>query len=427
MDTAPLFDPITIGKVTLNHRVVLAPMTRIRANEVTLAPTDLTALYYAQRASEGGLLITEAVHISPEATPVWTIYPRVNEVGGHVPGIWTKEQTKAWKAVVASVHAKGGRIFCQLLHTGRVAQPEIGRHPLVAGTNAPLPPVSSSTATIEATNEEGNQYNWDQGATPPRALSAEDIQRVIRDYQKAAHNAKAAGFDGVEFHAAHGYLIEQFLNDGVNKRTDCYGGSIQNRCRLLLEVVQALIDVMGEGRVGVRLSPTHIDPQSGQSRQVYFGVRDSDPEPLYSAAVEGLNTYSLAYLMLTEPRVGGLNDRAEEERAYQHPLANRRYRELYKGTLIGAGGFTPATAARAVRDGAYDLIAFGRWFLSNPDLPERLRLGAPLNVYERRTFYGAGAEGYTDYPTRKEPAGRFRKMEQARIGATLATSRKITK
>ncbi|SLN29418.1 N-ethylmaleimide reductase [Roseovarius albus] len=424
MDATPLFDPITIGKIALNHRVVLAPMTRIRADEATLAPTDLTALYYAQRASEGGLLITEAVHISPEATPVWSIYPRVAEVGGHVPGIWTDVQTQAWKEVVAGVHAKGGKIFCQLLHTGRVAQPEIGQHPLVTGTGAPLPPVSSSTTAIEATSEEGNQYNWNKAAIPPRALSEDNIQRVIGDYARAAQNARVAGFDGVELHAAHGYLIEQFLNNGVNNRTDRYGGSIENRCNLLFEVVQSLIDVMGEGRVGVRLSPTHIDPQTGKSQQVYFGVRDSDPVSLYSVAIECLNTFPLAYLMLTEPRVGGLGDHVEEERAYQHPLANSRYRSLYKGTLIGAGGFTPTTAAQAVRDGAYDLIAFGRWFLSNPDLPERLRLGTPLNVYERSTFYGAGAEGYTDYPTRTGPKGRFRLMEPAQIGTSLATSRK---
>ncbi|WP_120499504.1 alkene reductase [Roseovarius sp. EL26] len=426
MSTTHLFKPITIGKIALNHRMVLAPMTRIRADEATLAPTDLTTLYYAQRASQGGLLITEAVHISPEATPVWSIYPRVADVGGHVPGIWTKAQVQAWKTVVDGVHARGGRIFCQLLHTGRVAQPEIGKHPLVAGTDAPLPPVSSSATEIKSSTEEGNQYNWDQGATPPRALPESEIQRVIQDYAHAARNAIEAGFDGIELHAAHGYLVEQFLNNGVNQRTDCYGGSIENRCRLLFEIIQTLTDVMGRDRVGVRLSPTHIDPNTGQSKQVYFGVRDSDPDALYSAAVVGLNDYPLAYLMLTEPRVGGLNDKAEEERAYQHPLSNRPYRDLYKGTLIGAGGFTPTTAAQAVQDGAYDLIAFGRWFLANPDLPDRIRQNTPLNIYERTTFYGAGAEGYTDYPTISQPRGRFQQMNQTQIGATLATRKKRT-
>ncbi|UWQ92074.1 alkene reductase [Rhodobacteraceae bacterium M382] len=426
MINAALFHPITTGRITLQHRVVLAPMTRIRADELKLAPTEQTAAYYEQRASAGGLLITEAVHISPEATPIWTIYQRVTEKGGQVPGIWTETQMEAWRAVVARVHAKGGRIICQLLHTGRVAQPEIAQHPLVKGTDAPLPPVSSSATAIEASNETGNQYNWDKGATLPRALPIDEIPRLIADYRHAAFLARRAGFDGVELHAAHGYLIEQFMNDGVNQRSDRYGGRLENRCRLLFDVVAALVDEMGPGRVGVRLSPTHLDPETGHSRQVYFGVRDGDPLALYTHAVEGLNAFPLAYLMLTEPRVGGLSQSPEAEDAYRHPMRNRGYRDLYDGVLIGAGGFTPSTATAAVADGSYDLIAFGRWFLSNPDLPERLRQGADLTVYERETFYGAGAEGYIDYPNLEQGPGRFTTMPQSQIGGSLRCNRPVT-
>ncbi len=418
------FTPLKVGTLTLAHRIVMAPMTRIRADEATFAPDDLTALYYEQRASEGGLLITEAVHISPEATPIWTIYQRVTEKGGQVPGLWTTQQMLAWRKVVQRVHAKGGRIFCQLLHTGRVAQPDIALHPFVKDTDAPLPPVSSSNRGIDASDEQGNQYNWDKPSSPPRALATHEVARVIGDYVHAARLAHQAGFDGVELHAAHGYLIEQFLNDGVNDRTDAYGGTVANRCRLLKEIVAALVAELGDGRVSVRLSPTHIDPETGQSRQTYFGVGDSAPEVLYAHAVEAMNAYPLAYLMLTEPRVGGLSDAPEQERAYAYPVANADYREMYDGVLIGAGGFTPATARAAISMGIYDAIAFGRWFISNPDLPARLKAGIDLTVYERATFYGAGSEGYTDYPTLNAPLGRYRQVAQHDIGVRLPGTQK---
>jgi N-ethylmaleimide reductase len=376
----------------------------------TLGPTKLTELYYAQRASKGGLLITEAVHISPEGTPVWSIYPVVSKEGGHVPGIWNKAQTEGWQKVVQGVHEKGGKICCQLLHAGRVVQPDIFDHPAIKNSGLPMPPVSSSTKPIAASGEEGNQYNWDQAAIPPRALETSEIARLVGDYKHAAQNAKSAGFDSVELHAAHGYLIEQFLADGVNDRTDCYGGSIANRCRLLFEVVEALLDVMGSGRVAVRLSPV-----TGESSQSYFGVTTSDAQELYSYAVGALNRYDLAYLLLTEPRVGGLSQSPEKEEAYTHPLRNKHFRSLYDGVLIGAGGFTPATGSDAVKNGAYDMIAYGRWFLSNPDLPDRIRSGADLNVYERKSFYGGDAQGYTDYPSLAEGDGRYRKMRQADI------------
>jgi N-ethylmaleimide reductase len=427
MSKADIFSPHQIGGRRLAHRIVMAPMTRTRADEATLAPTALTAEYYGQRASSGGLLITEAVHISPEATPVWTIYAAVRDNGGHVPGIWAEAQVQAWRRVTKAVQARGGLISCQLLHTGRIAQPGIGDHPMVKGTDAPLPPVSSS-ATPLCPGQDTGDYNWDQPAAMPRALKVEEIARVIADYRLAARNADRAGFDFVELHAAHGYLVEQFLCDGINHRTDHYGGPIANRCRFLFEVVAALVDELGPGRVGVRLSPTAVDPATGRLYQMYFGAVSSDAEALYAHAVSGLNDFPLAYLMLTEPRVGALSVDPEHDPSTRHPLRNAPFRGLYHGTLIGAGGFTPHSAKDAVARGIYDMVAFGRWFLSNPDLPERLRQGQALNKYDRATFYGGGAAGYTDYPDLAALGdaqyGSYEQVAQDRIGAGLTAKQK---
>ncbi len=367
-------------------------------------------------------MITEATHISPEATPVWTIYDAVREGAGHVPGIWTEAQVRGWKAVTRAVHDKGALICCQLLHAGRVAQPGIANHPIVRGRNVPLPPVSSSAVVLRPGSDAGD-YNWDQPAVEPRALETREIERVIDDYRKAARNAQRAGFDYIELHAAHGYLVEQFFCDGINRRTDRYGGSIENRCRFLFDVVAALVAEVGPDRVAVRLSPTAIDPATGEFYQVYFGAITSDPEALYDHAVEGLNAFPLAYLMLTEPRVGALSVDPDADRSHAHPMRNARFRTLYSGTLIGAGGFTPLTAEAAVGSGTYDLIAFGRWFLANPDLPDRIREGALLNVYDRNTFYGGGAAGYTDYPNRHQIGDlvtqKYTLIEQSRIGTSM--------
>jgi N-ethylmaleimide reductase len=422
MPPRSMFTPCPVGNYAVAHRVVLAPMTRTRADPATLAPTAETALYYGQRASLGGLLITEATHISPEATPIWTIYEAVREDSGHVPGIWTDTQVAGWQAVTRAVHEKGGLICCQLLHAGRVAQPGIGDHPIVRGSGAPLPPVSSSAVVLRPGPEEGD-YNWDRPAVEPRALATSEIARVIRDYRHAARNARRAGFDYIELHAAHGYLVEQFLCDGVNRRADEYGGSIGNRCRFLFEVVAALVEEVGAGRVGVRLSPTAIDPMTGKFYQTYFSATSTDAEALYDHAVEGLNAFPLAYLMLTEPRVGALSVDPSADGSHARPLRNARFRSLYRGTLIGAGGFTPSTAEAALAHGHYDLIAFGRWFLANPDLPDRLREGTPLNVYDRKTFYGGGRKGYTDYPDRHRigdlRTGSYALIEQSRVGVSM--------
>ena len=410
-----LFDPVQVGPLRLDHRIVLAPMSRYRCN-ARMAPDAMTAAYYGQRASKGGLLITEATHINPEGTPVWNIYEAIREGGGEAPGIWSGEQTKAFRALVEAVHGRGAYASCQLQHCGRVAQDDIKDHPLVKGSGLPVGPVSASAVPISVSDEKGNHYNWDQPSAPPRALEASEIARVYEDYAHAARNAIKAGFDLVELHAGHGYLVNQFLCDSVNKRADDYGGSIAKRCRFLFELVGKLVETVGPGRLGVRLSPTfkeHIQ---------YFGVSDSDPEATYSAAIEGLNDFPLAYLFLTEPRAAGLSAPAENDPAFSTPLSSARFRKVYDGTLIAAGGFTPLTAARAVEEGHYDLIAFGRWFLSNPDLPQRIRHGSPLNVYDRERFYTNGAEGYTDYPDEEGTmglAGKYPLMEQGRIGNSL--------
>ena len=265
-----LFVPLKTGSgsgpIEVAHRCVLAPLTRNRATEPQLCPHSLHAEYYSQRASPGGLIITEAVAISPEAVGYTS-----------VPGIWTAEQTSAWKLVVDAVHEKGGLIVMQLWHTGRISQPSFGDHPLLKASGMALPSVSASAVpmTHPRTGKKlmTSTYEGPEECAVPRALETAEIQgRLIEDYKRAAANAKAAGFDGVELHAAHGYLIDQFLQDGVNQRTDIYGGSVENRCRLLFEVTEALVAVMGAGRVGVRLSPTTIDPKTGRQSQLYFAA-----------------------------------------------------------------------------------------------------------------------------------------------------------
>ncbi len=393
-----LFTPYQVGALELTHRVVLAPMSRYRCSE-EMAPNSLVREYYEQRASPGGLLVSEATHINPEGTPIWNIYPAIREGGGEAPGIWTEEQTMAYQKVVESVHAKGAYISCQLQHCGRVAQDDIKDHPLVKESGLPIGPVSASAMPISSNGEIGNHYNWDQPSLIPRALTISEISRVCDDYAWAARNALKAGFDFVEIHAGHGYLIDQFLCDSVNKRKDHYGGSFKNRCRFLYEVVEAVLDVVGSHRLSVRLSPTfeeHIQ---------YFNVSDSDPGTLYETAIRGLNSFPLAYLLLTEPRAGGLSSPVSNDPAFSKPLSSARFRSVYHGTLMAAGGFTPFTANRAIKDGTYDLIAFGRWFLSNPDLPDRIRRGSSLNIYERDKFYSNGSAGYTDYPTQDGKIG----------------------
>ena len=426
MGDSVLHLPFRAGRLRMAHRIVLAPLTRCRANPDTLAPTPATAAYYRERASDGGLLVTEAIHVSPEGMPVWSIYDQVRDHGGHVTGLWTDEHERRWADVVAAVHDRGGLVSCQLLHAGRIAQPGIAAHPLVAASGLPVPSVSSSAVALRP-DEGAGDYGWDDTAAVPRALETGEVARVVEDYRAAATRAVRAGFDAVEVHGAHGYLVDQFLCDGVNQRTDRYGGSVEDRCRFLFEVVDALVDEVGKGRVGVRLSPQ--PPETGDEEMgghAFFGATCSDPVATYGHAVTGLSGRGLAYLLLTEPRVAGLVGGPLDA---VPPLRNGRYRDLFDGALLGAGGFTPASAAEAVGSGAYDAVAFGRWFLANPDLPERLRRGHPLNAYDRSTFYGLGPDGsadpgYLDYPTwdalAKGVPSPYRVVDQDRIGVRLS-------
>ncbi len=368
-----LFSPLKIGPTQLAHRVVMAPLTRMRAAKPSLAPRPLNAEYYAQRATPGGLIIAEA---SPVAATGFG--------NAGVPGIYTEEQVAGWRAVVDAVHAKGGVIFLQLWHVGRVSHSSF--QPGGALPVAPSAvPISAEYKTVTA---DGKPTTYET----PRALETGEIAGIVDAFRQAARNAFAAGFDGVEVHGANGYLLEQFLQSRTNLRTDRYGGSIENRARLLLEVTQAAIEVWGANRVGVRLSPYGIANDSGEA----------DPMPLYSHVVEALDPLGLAYLHLIEPRSSGAG-RAEVN--WQNvPSAMVLFRPMWSGVLIAAGGFTGETAEAAIAEGHADAIAFGRIFISNPDLPRRLRHGYPINPYNRATFYGGDEAGYTDYPVYDELA-----------------------
>lgn len=408
-----MFQPIQLGAMRLEHRVVMAPLTRLRATD-NFAPGPTAVDYYSQRASRGGLLITEAVPISPETPNEWA------------PGIYTPEQEEGWKKVVDAVHAKGGLISIQLWHTGRVAHQSWGKHPLLQKLGRALPTVSSSATPLNAKMLQ-EEYPSGKMVPPsiPRALGAEEIRtRLVDDYRKAAQSAKRAGFDCVEIHSAHGYLLNQFMCDGVNKRTDEFGGSIPNRLRALHEVVRAVIEVYGNDRVAVRISPTYKDTRN------YYDCGDSNPEELYREAVKSLDQYKLAYLLLSEPRWtgGAANADPRTDTGFTQPLRNGWAKEVYTSKIIGAGGFTPKTAADAIEKGVYDCVAFGRWFISNPDLPAKLKAGTPLNIYDRTTFYIRDPiKGYLDYPFASASENKYSvaypTMNQADIGQTLAASK----
>lgn len=355
--TEALFTPVALGDIQLANRVVMAPLTRNRATHDTHAPHDLHVTYYSQRAS-AGLIVTEGSQISPEGKGyAWT------------PGIYSPEQIAGWKKVTDAVHAKGGKIVVQLWHVGRVSHTS-----LLDGAD----PVAPSAIGAGGRTFDGKGF---VETSVPRALEEDEIARVVEDYRKAAMAADAAGFDGVEIHGANGYLIDQFLRDGANKRTDGYGGSIENRTRFLFEVLDAVTGVLGGGRTGLRLSPF-----SNAN-----GLTDSDPMPLFSHAVTGLNRYNLAFLHLVEGQTGGTRELPEG-------WSIDALRALFDGPYIANNGYDREMAIEAVATGKADAVAFGKLFISNPDLVERLRLNAPLAEGNTATYYGGGAEGYTDYP-----------------------------
>jgi 2,4-dienoyl-CoA reductase-like NADH-dependent reductase (Old Yellow Enzyme family) len=352
-----LFDPIRIGAVQAPNRIFMAPLTRARGTRDHL-PTPIMADYYAQRAS-AGLIISEATGISREGLG-WPF----------ATGIWSNEQVAGWARVTDAVHAAGGRIFCQLWHMGRVVHPSL---------RDGAAPVSSSVTTAPGL---AHTYDGKQAHTEARALTVDEIPRIIEDYRRAADNALRAGFDGVQLHAANGYLIDQFLRSSANLRTDAYGGSIENRTRLLREVSEAVASVVGAERLAVRLSP------NGESQ----GVNDPEPVPLFSAAAQALSALGIAFLELREPPPNGTRGKPD------HPPVAPVIRKAFDGPLVLNSDFDLPRASAALAAGDAEAITFGRAFLANPDLPERLRIGAALNTDEMGTWYSQGVEGYLDYP-----------------------------
>jgi len=374
MNFPHLFSPLQVGPYRLAHRVVMAPLTRMRADRASFAPRPLNAEYYAQRATPGGLLIAEAspVMVTGRGNP-------------GTPGIYSEAQIKGWRGVVDAVHAKGGLIFLQLWHVGRVSHSSFQPGGALPVAPSAVPITGNGMLAMTA---DGKMVPYET----PRPLETEEVGQVVEAFRQAAKNAREAGFDGVEIHGANGYLLEQFLQSHTNLRTDRYGGGIENRARLLLEITQGAIGVWGANRVGVRLSPYGIANGSGEA----------DPMPLYSHVVKALDSLGLAYLHFIEPRSSGAG-RAEVN--WQNvPSAMVLFRPLWRGVLIAAGGFTGETAEAAIAQGHADAIAFGRIFISNPDLPRRLQHGFPLTPYNRATFYGGEEKGYTDYPVYDELA-----------------------
>jgi N-ethylmaleimide reductase len=354
-----LFDPIQIGDIALSNRIVMAPLTRNRAIAGNVAG-PLTVEYYRQRAS-AGLIIAEASQISPMAQ-------------GYLdtPGIYSDEQIAGWRQVTDAVHAAGGKIVLQLWHVGRISHVS-----LLPDGEAPVSSTDKKAEAMTFTRE---------GFIPvstPRALRDDEIPGLIDDYRRAARNAIAAGFDGIEIHGANTYLLEQFLRDSVNDRSGPYGGSIANRARLLLEVVHAVAEEIGAGRTGLRLSPM----------TTFTAPLDSDPQALYGYVVEQLAPLGLAFLHVIEGETGGT--RTPEGKAFDYEALHR----AYPGAWLVNNGYTRDLALQTVADGKADLVAFGRPFISNPDLVRRLRENAPLNKLQADKLYGGGAEGYTDYPT----------------------------
>lgn len=368
--TERLFEPVRLGRYNLPHRMVMAPLTRSRARQPGNVPSALNACYYAQRAS-AALIVTEATQVSQQGQGyAWT------------PGIHSREQIEGWRLVTDAVRKAGGLIYLQLWHVGRISHPSLQPDGMLPVAPSAIKP--RGEAFIENENGEGGLVPF----VTPRALQIEEMPYIVRQYARGSRNALEAGFDGVEVHAANGYLLDQFINSSSNRRTDAYGGPIENRMRLLIEVVVAVSEIWGADRVGVRLSPLGTFNEMG----------DDDPETTFGRVAEKLNGGALAYLHIINPAIVGAIEKGIEP----DPGALRMLelmRERYRGTLIVAGGFDQETADAWLRQGKADLIAFGRKFLANPDLPERFRSHASLNADDPSTYYGGGAKGYTDYPT----------------------------
>ena len=366
-----LFDPCQAGALALTTRIVMAPLTRNRAPGAL--PNALMARYYRQRANPAtgaGLIITEATAISHQGQGY-----------ADVPGIWSTEQVAAWKQVTDAVHAEGGKIVVQLWHVGRISHTS-----LQPGGGAPVAP-SALTANAKTVLLIDGKAQFVE-TSPPRALDAGELPGIVQDYRRAAANAIAAGFDGVEVHAANGYLIDQFLRRGSNQRTDAYGGPIENRVRFLGEVMQAVVAEIGGGRTGIRLSP--VTPSNDAS--------DDQPQALFEHVARLLAPLGLAYVHVIEGATGGARDHQQGQAPFDYAALRQAYRSAGgSGAWMVNNGYDLAQARQSMAEGA-DLVAFGRPFIANPDLGARLRQGGPFNTLERATLYGGGEAGYTDYP-----------------------------
>ncbi len=360
-----LFEPTRAGDIALKNRIVMAPLTRNRAPGAV--PTPLMATYYRQRAS-AGLLITEATAISHQGQGY-----------ADVPGLYAPEQIAGWKRVTEAVHQAGGKIVTQLWHVGRVSHTE-----LQPGKGAPVAPSAVTAKTKTVLIVDGVPTFVE--TSPPRALRTDELPGIVDDYRRAALAAIEAGFDGVEIHAANGYLLDQFLKTGANQRTDAYGGAIENRARLLLEVTRAVVGAIGAGRTGIRLSP--VTPAND--------IVDADPQPLFEYVARELGPLGLAYVHVIEGAPGG--PRQIDDRPFDYAALRQAWRSAGgQGAWMVNNGYDLALAEQSLKDGA-DLVAFGKPFIANPDLVERLRQGGPFNPADRTTFYGGGEKGYTDYP-----------------------------
>jgi N-ethylmaleimide reductase len=359
-DTPTLFSPYTLGAIPLSNRVVMAPLTRNRAGP-GFVPSALAATYYGQRAS-AGLLIAEATQVSQQGQGYQD-----------TPGIYTPEQVAGWRGVTDAVHAAGGKIFLQLWHVGRVSHVS-----LQPGGGAPVAPSAIKAA---AKTFVGGEF---VDVSAPRALEIGELPGIVDDFRRGAANAIAAGFDGVEVHGANGYLLDQFAKDGANARDDAYGGSVENRSRLMLEVAAAVASEAGAGRTGIRLSP--VTPASG--------VSSRDPQPQFEHIVEGLNALGLVYIHVIEGATGGARDVLANGAPFDYGALRRRF----DGAYIANNGYDLALANAQLASGAADLVAFGKPFIANPDLVARLQAGAPLAEADAATLYGGGAKGYADYP-----------------------------
>ncbi|OAJ48833.1 alkene reductase [Pseudomonas marginalis] len=364
MNDKTLFEPYTLGSLTLSNRIVMAPLTRNRAG-AGFVPSEHAATYYSQRAS-AGLLISEATQISQQGQGYQD-----------TPGIYTQAQIDGWRSVTEAVHAKGGRIFLQLWHVGRVSHTDLQEN----GT-APVAPSALRAATKVFVN---NRF---VDVSEPRALDISELPGIVGDFRRAALNAIAAGFDGVEIHGANGYLLDQFLKDGANVRTDAYGGSVENRARLLLEVAAAVVSEIGAERTGIRLSP--VSPANG--------VSSTDPQAQFDYLVDQLNALGLAYLHVVEGATGGPRDVA--------PFDFGALRQRFNNTYIANNGYDLNLATSTLIEDKADLIAFGRPFIGNPDLVERLQTDTALSAFDPATLYGGGAAGYIDYPPLTESGQR---------------------